>query len=56
MGEGAPLHGSSAERPGKNAYFPVSPQEHLTVYFLSCCLRVWLQINLHVGAEYDHSL
>lgn len=39
------------ERASKTAHLPVSPGKALTTYFFSCCLKVHLSIDLHLGAD-----
>ena len=41
----------SIERVGKNSYLPVSCWEGFECNFYRCCLRIWLLISLHLGAD-----
>lgn len=47
---------SCAKEAGKKAHLPVSTGRTLITYFPSCCLRVWLPISQHLGANYDSTL
>lgn len=45
--------GLNTEGTGKNAHLPVFPGRGLTAHSISCCLRIWLLISMHIRGDYN---